>query len=109
MNRYVAVGIFDDMQAVKKAVERLRELLFTNIGIAVLDPGIRQQVEPGLLVDVNRDDLIVNGLSVGNAAYCESEVANGRIMLAVKSLVGIDGAESHIRESGGRTPPTVLG
>ena len=107
MNRYVAVGIFDDMQAVKKAVERLRELLFTNIGIAVLDPGLRQQVEPGHLVELNKGDLVVNGLSAVNAAYCESEVKSGRILLAVKALVGIDGAESHLRESGGRTPPIV--
>jgi hypothetical protein len=109
MNQYVAVGIFDDIQGVKRAVEHLRQMLFMNIGIAVLDPGLSRQVEPGLLVDVNKDDLIANGLSAANAAYCENEVKNGQILLVVKALVGIDGANSHIRGSGGRPLPPSEG
>jgi len=99
MTKFVTAGLFDNVDDLKVAIERLRDLAFKQIGVAVVDNGLRKQL-PSNAMGVTS---FLSEMTPEEAAYYKNEVDSGGILLTVRAAVGLTVAEGIIRECNGRS------
>lgn len=105
MTRSIVVGVFDNIQDVKAAIDRLHELAFKQIFVS--GPAIvRKELPFDLLADEEMAAMLLRGgATPEEISFFRNEVKTGRILLMIMTAVGFNAAEVIIRDCKGRTQP----
>ena len=106
MTRFIAAGVVDNVQDVKSAIDRLRDLAFKQICVLALDENVRKELPYELLADGEMEHAMKRAeIPQAEISFLQSELQAGRILLTVMTAVGFNAADGIIRECKGRSQP----